>query len=414
MRTALKTVMAAVIAGAFVAIPAAAQPAPPLAPMPAELLEVYRAQCGSDIPSFASRDGEGIRISFDTRGEIAVLSVCIDEHQVAATREIVSLDEALAFMALRDAEALWPQAEAKWGNDMAQLRTDLRALAMKTKEETEIGRLMDGKTDVIRARAFALAGIGYFEEALGLLDEELARLSTERMMRRRGRDFERVMTGVGVASVMAQYRGDAAGAASLKAFLDRVPSENGYLVNVEINLAAHLVESGQYREALELLEPAYAKFRTIQGNTKSYVIGGSDREFAWILACAHHGLNNPKASQYMGIVNSAEELPQDQYLETTKRSSMIKLRMAACMNDQDTYFDLMFSTAFGSMSGIWAAVQSPRKSDEFFLRKDWDVSPGVTAKYLERYRILPDTYTAALNRWQADEPLGNRLQPIVD
>jgi hypothetical protein len=414
MRTTLTTLVAVVIAGAFAAVPAAAQPAPPLAPMPAEFLEAYRAQCGSDIPSFVSSDGEGIRISLDTRGELAVLGVCIDEHKVAVTREIVSLDEALAFMALREAETLWPQAEAKWGNDMAQLRADLRALAMTTKDETEIGRLMDGKTDVIRARAFALAGIGYFDEALGLLDEELARISTERMMRRRGRDFERVMTGIGTTSVMAQYRGDAAGAASLKAFLDRVPSENRFVINVEINLAAHLVESGQYREALDLLKPAYAKFRALQDGTKSYKIGGSDREFAWILACAHHGLNNAEASYYMGIVNSAEEMPQDQHLDTTKRSSFIKLRMAACMNDQDTYFDLMFSTAFGPLSGIWGAVQSPRKSDEFFLRKDWDVPPAVTAKYLERYRILPDSYAAALNRWQAGEPLRNRLQPIVD
>lgn len=414
MRPPLMTLVAFIAAGVFATIPAAAQPAPPLAPMSAELLEAYRDQCGTDIPSFASSEGEGIRISFDTRGELAVLGVCIDEHQVAASREIVSLDEALAFMALREAETLWPQAEAKWGNDMVQLRAYLRSLAMTTKEETEIGQLMDGRTDVIRARAFALAGIGYFDEALGLLDEELARLSTERMMRRRGRDFERVMTGIGVASVMAQYRGDAAGAESLKGFLDRVPSENGFVINVEINLAAHLVESGQYREALDLLKPAYAKFRALQGNTRSYKIGGSDREFAWILACAHHGLNKSEASYYMGIVNSAEEMPQDQHLDTTKRSSFIKLRMAACMNDQHTYFDLMFSAAFGSMSGIWGAAQSPRKSDEFFFRKNWDVSPTVTAKYLERYRILPDSYTAALNRWQADEPLRNRLQPIVD
>lgn len=414
MRSTLKILLAMVLAGAFAAVPAGAQTAPPAADIPAEMLDVYRAQCGDDIPSFASTDGEGIRISFDTRGTLAVLGVCIDEHKVAATREIVSLDEAFVFVALRDAEALWPQAEAKWGNDMAQLRADLRALAMKTKDETQIGRLMDGKTDVIRARAFALSEIGYFEEALGLLDAELTRISTGRMMRRRGRDFERVMTGIGAASVSAQYRGDAAGAASLKAFLARVPSDNRFLVNIEINLAAHLAESGQYREALELLEPAYEKFRALQGNTKSYKIGGSDREFAWILACAHHGLNNTQASDYMRIVNSAEETPQDQYLDTIKPSSMIKLRMAACMNDQDTYFDLMFSPAFGSMSGIWAAVQSPRKSDDFFLREDWDVQPTVKAKYLERYRILPDSYAAALNRWQAGAPPRNRLQQIVD
>lgn len=410
MWTALKTLVAVVFAGAVAVVPAVAQLAPSDAGVPPEALDAYRAQCGNDIPSFVSSEGEGIRISFDTRGSFAMVTVCIDEYKVAASREIVSLDEALTFVALRDAEALWPQAEAKWGYDMARLRADLRALATTTKEKTEIGRLMSGKTDVIRARAFALARIGYHEEALGLLDVELTRLSTGRLVRRKGLDFERVMTGIGTASVMAQYRGDAAGAASLKAFLDRVPSDNRFLVNTEINLAAHLVESGQYREALELLEPAYAEFRALQGDTKSYKIGGSDREFAWILACAHHGLQSGEASPYIRIVNSAEEVPQDQYLDTTKRSSMIKLRMAACMNDQDTYFDLMFSPAFGTMSGIWGAVQSPRKSSDFFLSEDWDLHPAVKEKYLARYRILPDSYADALNAWHADGSLPNRLR----
>ena len=390
---------------------ASAQNQPPPMEIPGEMLADYRQYCNDRIPSFAIDLGdaiEGVRTSFDTSGEFAVTTVCLDEFEFGLAYEIRSVAEALTFLALREAEPVWPVAEEKWGSDLGRLRGDIRKAALSGESETPFRRITNGQTDKIRAAAYELAKIGYFEEALGLLDKEAERLGTARMLRRRSLDFERVMVALARATIISHASGDAAAAAQLGAFIAAAPGESQHLLNAQINRAAFLAESGQYREAVDLLEPAYRDFRALQEDWQTYKIGGADREFAWILACGHLGLGNvTEAQPYIEIVNSAEETPEDQYLPQTQRSSVIKLRLAACTNDQDEYFDVLFSGVFARLTGVWSQLQASRGSLEFHFRPDWEMPEDVRERYLATYRILPESYSDALAGWKNTAATGD-------
>jgi hypothetical protein len=408
---AFQSVLCSVIFAATATATAAQSPAQ-TPPLPPEQLATYRMHCGEDIASIGLDEVDGARLSFDTRGKLVTIGICVDQFQIGAAYEVENVAEALTFMAWRDAEPLWPLAEAKWGNDLGKLRADLRELAISAPGSTEFGLLLNKRTDLVRSTAFSLSRLGYDEEALALLDEEIARLTDKPGKRRRKFDFERVMAAIAYASITSQDKGDSAGAQWLGAHIASMPADHEHRLNAEINRAAFLAESGQYQAAIDLLAPAYVQFIAAQDNGKQYKIGGSDREFAWILACAYHGIGSAEAGPYIRIVNSAEEEPQDQYLGSTKRSSTIKLRMAACMNDQDAYFATMFSEGFGALSGIWSEVQSPQKSSYFFFRPEWTFPATVQDQYLERYRILPDSYASALARWQpVGRPVGRFREP---
>lgn len=372
--------------------------------IPEEMLADYRQYCDDRIPSFAIDLGdalEGVRTSFDTSGEFAVTTVCVDEFEFGLSYEIRSVAEALTFLALREAETVWPVAEAKWGRDLGRLRADIRKAALSGESETAFRRLTSGQTDKVRAAAYELAKIGYFEEALDLLGKEAERLSTARMLRRRSLDFERVMVALARATIISHASGDAEAAAELGSFIAAAADTNQHLLNAQINRAAFLAESGQYREAVDLLEPAYRNFRALQEDWRTYKIGGADREFAWILACGHLGLGNAlEAQPYLEIVNSAEETPQDQYLPRTKPSSIIRLRLAACTNDPDEYFNVLFSGVFARLTGVWSGLQAPHGTLEFHFRPDWEMPEDVRERYLVKYRILPESYADALAGWK--------------
>ncbi|WP_252257819.1 hypothetical protein [Erythrobacter aurantius] len=386
------------------AAPAVAQDRPPPLEIPEEMLADYRQYCGDGIPSFAIDVGdplENLRTSFDTNGQFAVTTVCVDEFKFGLAYEIRSVSEALTFLALREAEPVWSVAEAKWGSDLGKLRADLRNAALSGESETAFRQITSGQTDKVRGAAYELAKIGYFEEALGLLEAEAARLGTERMLLRRRLDFERVLVALASATIISHASGDAEAAAQLGAFIAATPDTNQHLLNAKINRAAFLAESGQYREAVELLEPAYREFRAFQEDARNYKISGSDREFAWILACAHLGLGRTLDAQpYLEIVNSAEETPKDQYLPQTKPSSVIKLRLAACTNDQAEYFKILYSGSFARLTGIWSEVQAPHPSLEFHFRPEWELPEDIRERYLATYRILPDSYADALAGWK--------------
>lgn len=407
---------AAALLAAALAAPVAAQSSASSG-IPEEMQEAYRDHCDPDIPSFdieipiPESDGDAAlnaRTSFDTSDPFAIVAVCIDEYGIGAATEIRSISEALSFMALREAEALWPMAEAKWGNDLGTLRADLRRAALMRKSSTAYATLMRGRTDSVRAMAYDLANIGYYDEATTALDEEAARLNTGRIARNRRFDFERVMVAIARATVVSKAQGDAAGAAVLKAFLASTPATNTHLLNAKINMAALLAESGQHHEALSVIEPAYQEFRGFQEDSSGYKIGGSDREFAWILACSNIALGNVQAAtDYVAIVDTAQETPADRFLPRTKPSSMIKLRLAACTDNQEEYLNVLFGGTFARLSGAWADLQAPGGSFEFYSLGSWKLPEEREQQYLAKYRMLPESYSAALSGWTAPAPNGD-------
>lgn len=100
--------------------------------------------------------------------------------------------------------------------------------------------------------------------------------------------------------------------------------------NGRVNHAALLAETGRGREALAMLEQAEAA-----SGTASYQVTGSNRQFAWIRACALTLLGDRKgAAKAIKVIRAA---PQE--LRGTRgqiaSTETIEARMAYCMGDDE-------------------------------------------------------------------------------
>jgi hypothetical protein len=333
--------------------------------------------------------------------DYAVLAFCHKKAAVASILRIRNVDSALMFLAYRPFEPLWSAAERKWGSGLEILRDRLRKDARRNAET--IYKVFDrSRTDRARGHAFALLGVGDDERALEVINEELSRLTTEKQLRRSSRGFSRGMAAIGRAAIIDIVDGPEAAARSLGEYLAiSPPNDKQYVVNPIINRAAYLAESGQYQAALDLLHPAFDAYTGGRFGTAGYNIRGSDREFAWILACAYTGLGDEKSARpYFDVLDSAKEAPRDIYLlGNTKRSSTIKQRYAACVNDPRYFYEIAFSGVIPALEPSWLDFQPGRKGNYLQLRDDWSVPAEQIERYQEHYRMLPQRFTPALSRW---------------
>ena len=371
----------------------------------AKALQTYADFCGEGMLSAVISGGQVERVTFSTEsGRYAQLTVCDDKHEIALGTPIEFIDTALVFMAFRPFEKFWPAAEAKWGADLSLLRQDIRAEVFSKSLSTRYGKMMNRRVDRARARAATLDGIGYHEEGLELLGVERDRLLSERSLKRTSLSFERVMTASGTANILANWKGQKSAAESLAAFKRLLPDDHGHMINLEINRAAYLAEAGEFQAALDLILPTYEEFKVFQRNSITYRIGGSDREFAWIIACAYSRLGQAeKAEPYLEIIDTAKEKPADQYLSETKRSSSIKLRLAGCMDDPQRYFATMFSGEVPPLSSAWVEMQFGHHSNSYYFQSGWTMPDDVQQKYSAKYRKLPIALRAASYRWTLDD-----------
>jgi hypothetical protein len=343
-------------------------------------------------------------------GDARPLSVmaCIDRLQVGFPVPIETIEAALVFLSYKPFAPFWPVAEAQWGPGLERLREDL-AQEARRKSATTAG--LDG---LVRSRtaaelnvARALLPLGYFAEAKDRLDARIDDVIANRASGTRDLDFDLVMLAAVRASVVDAELGPGAAARFLDEFASRVPIEPDLLVNLAINRAAYLVESERYEEALALLNPAYEQFQAGVAEQENYQIAGSQREFAWILACAHARLGAEQASQsYARLVTSAEETPTDSYLQRTKPSTYIKLRMYRCMNDSSGYFGTWRDANEPILSRAWLDFQLAKRRAFVGVERDWATLPEAAALSGE-YRQLPDEYIPALTRWQSPTVAGD-------
>jgi tetratricopeptide (TPR) repeat protein len=383
--------------------------APPPAPIRTdpELWE-YRQSCGDNQASipFGGPSGRAVFIT-DSEGP-ARLVLCNDLASTGVPTDINSLDLALAFMAYKPFKPFWKAAEERWGNDLGKLRDELHdaALAMTAEGNTYQG-MIAGSTARAINKAHTLAALGYYAEAQQQLDRALERLGP-RSQDTDKYDFDLSLLAITAAGIQTKNIGPEAASTLLEKF-SRTGGAGEDTINLDINRAAYLAESGRFQEALDLLLPAYDSFRQGEVQDGTYRISGSDREFSWILACAYGGLGDVRrSSEYRAIVETADESPADPYLKNTKRSTDIRFRMTLCMNDQTGYFGVWRSITEPFLSYNWLAFQ---KAGGMIwvggIRRDWVPGHRDARRIARDYRQLPARYTPALHRWQDAPKSGN-------
>ena len=403
-----KIALAAFAAVAAATASAAAEPPPPVSTV-GDAVRILQAQgpqghyathCETGHPSVSLAHPQVERVVLlPDDGGLLTLVACIDSRKIGVPHAIDSISLALTVLAYKPFAPFWPEAEARWGADLAVLRQDLHERAQQaTASGLRSGLTVRDATATARTRAATLTQLGYFDEAQAVYSAQ-----RDELLRARAAgepvDFDLVSLTLSQAASVRLMAGSAAAADFLARFASTVPVRPGDAINVSINRAAYLAEAGRHAEALALLAPAYEAFRedTPDG---SYKISGSDREFAWIFACVHWHMGEARASRrYESIVTSADERPRDRGLRMTKTTTDIKQRMYRCMNKPAGYFAAWRGTEEAILSSAWLEFQQRGERPQTGVPRGWGALPEAQ-ELAKDYRELPEQYLPALTLWR--------------
>lgn len=383
-------------------------PSPPpirvVPPTPSWAFTLYSSECGPGALSAAIDTPDAKRAVLPRNQDGPLLLIACDDTAHTAKPVIVdTLDSALVFLAYKPFEPFWPQAEELWGDDLGKLRAELhdRALSLRSSQSSYA---VGAETAVAINKGHALVALGYFDEARAIM---AARMSELLEMRERGEledDFDLVLLAIAQAAGERAQHGYAAAADFLAGFMRTVDVDEDYAINLTVNRAAYLAEAGRYNESLALLKPAQLAFEQQMINDENYHIGGSEREFSWILACAYSQKGDAReAAQFAEVVNSAEESPMDEYMQATKPSTLIRLRMTRCSNDPQGYFAAWRKSSQPILSPAWLEFQKEGATRLGVPRK-WVSTRPEARDIAALYRQLPPRYEPALRRWRPAAP----------
>ncbi|WAT18357.1 hypothetical protein OZN62_01910 [Aurantiacibacter sp. MUD11] len=407
-----QALLAAVMAIVLAAVPASAQdkpaqaPPPPVTvrqaapPMPQALRDAYRDFCGDDHASVSLEGFGNFRVTLtpQRRGP-DMLAECADTLEAARLTPVQNIDTALMALSFRPFAPFWPTMEERWGSDLQRLRDQLEEEA---RDARDIGLGLSMASFVRRdiARAAGLRDLGYVEEALAILDATRDELEQGSERSRQRQEFERTMIAAYRASTVTLMRGDLAAAGVLADFLEGFPEESEYRLNPLINYAAYLAEGGDHDASYRIIRPAYDDFRGRGYSPESYQLGGADREFAWILACNRWHMDKAEAAQpFIDIVRNAPEQPRDEYFAYIKRSTTIQRRMYRCMGDAEGWFAQYADGSLPALDPAWVLLQ-PASTDDNGPLADWTMPEDIAERFARMYRVLPESFTPALQRWQ--------------
>lgn len=319
--------------------------------------------------------------------------------------EEVDLDLALSMLADRDFEPFWPELEVILGSDGTALRDRLleaSARAMANGQTLRPARatveaLNQGRIRAILDHANMLTTLGREQEAITLLTGAAeAEVAARRLRGANGFDWVSLMLRRAFAQTAA--RDYPAAEATWRAIETREEVDSDYRINAMVNRAALLAEQGRAAEALQLIDAAIAQF----DDASDEAIGGSDRQFAWIRACAlHHLGREQEAQQALAPLRMAPARVQTWTLVPV--TSRIELRAAFCMRDTDWAVQLI-EESNAPFPMLWQITQPGFTSSQ----PGWEEqAPVVRARLaagtaLRDVRELPPPYQRAIGRWRSN------------
>lgn len=364
--------------------------------------------------------GVGTRVRLLISGDDAALQVSANGKE-EWLRPLLGVDEVLTVLADTRLSFLWP-ALLEWaGSDLAGLRDrqleERRLGAMTgTSRESFIAaeRLSRNRTRALMQYATTLARSGRRAEAIALLRAQL------RPVRKSGsrRAFETMMIGLRAVGI---YRTDAAYGSALALLdeLQRMELGKDFQLNLDVNRASLLAQSGRYAEALTLIDNALAQFSALNIDDENYAIGGSGRHFAWIRACALKGLGrNDEARSAMAAVATRGEVVQDEYVPVELTDS-IRFRGQVCMRDADGIIsdllaELEGDHSLGSTAFLLAQPAARERSAWRSLLSTVFEDPRIKAALAGRARMLPPEFDAALRAWRPSPAKPDRSNETLE
>lgn len=309
----------------------------------------------------------------------------------------------LAYLADRRYEFLWPQLTAWTGADLAPFRERLNrkaeALSLQTGSSLSISpaeSVASGRvSELIRLTAIYL-DIGERGQAQAVMEKYLA------AARPRGGKGQKTLNWVLAKARLATILQSIEKTDEALAQFDdiqRVAGRSIDSVNGAVNHAAMLAEVGRYGQALQTIEAAWAFFAREAGEE---AITGSERQFAWIRACALNGLGrqDEATATYETLRESGRVTDRD-FIVDSKES--IEWRAHWCMRRDDDLkrfllAELRSERPTGAVLALQPSYRGSMESPALLAKMRAD--PEIRAAAAARMRELPVAMVPALNKYR--------------
>lgn len=319
---------------------------------------------------------------------------------------IDAVEQLLALLADRRMTPLWP-ALIDWAGTGAERLRDahIEAARRAFADARPIDPLSTAES-AVRPKTRALLRLATQLDSAGRRDEAIALLKTNRPAAPGRNDRDR-FAWVALATRLSGIYREADDVDHALAALDEAAAlmgnEQYFSVNLKVNRAALLAESGRYAEALKTIDAALAAFGQSEDHRGAGDhVPGSGREFSWIRACALRGLGRIAEADAEAAQMLADANPTD-YQFVVKSTAAIAVRYALCVDDRRLAARVLASDIARRPVGAPAfemlqpaRVRRTREAAFFAAVRD---EPVLIEALRDWFRVLPDAFAPALNRW---------------
>lgn len=322
--------------------------------------------------------------------------------QAPEIRMFDSTSDVLKLLADRRMKFLW-QPLTEWAGPTLEKMREVRLKRLRAAAaagdadlppSTTSESTVRPKTRALIQLAKFLIDVGQESEAERLLQSQLETIK----VRTNGswNTFEWFSIGAWVASARVA-RGDLDGGISQYALIERTLGSSPFAPNATINRAALLAQSGRYADALAAIDPLWVRWSR---ENQEYKIRGSDRQFAWIRACALEGLGrHDEAEAAFQPVAQANDTRDPHY--AIDSDSALTLRGLVCMKRTAAIKQFITDDLQNSRSPETLLLLQPAYRPQINVEL-WEKirsDAGLMKLASERMRTLPPEMTPALNSW---------------
>jgi tetratricopeptide (TPR) repeat protein len=371
-----------------------APPPPPILVRPVPSAPLAETQVDSRLGRLTLR--------LDAMGSQMVISGYKDGVFVGSM-PIDSPAAALVILADRELEPMWRPLLDWAGRDLTVLRDRTVAVAeegwrqgvARRQARNAVESLsQDPSVRALLVYAHALSAAGQDGRAIEVLQQWIDEGAQS------ADPYDVTMVAIRLAAIHWNRRDLDKTLAALMAGRAYVKEDRDYRTNIDINRAAFLAESGRYAEALKLHDQAIEDF-----GKSGYELAGGLRQFAWIRACALHGLGRAEdAAKAMAATKVGGDV-QFHRGAILPPAAEVRLRGYRCLRDKDGLVEEVVAVArqdypIDGWLTLLQAGRNGKEPDAFWqsIRAD----PRVTAAYGARLRQLPPELIPALNAWRVD------------
>lgn len=386
----------------------AAEPVPPppiVAPPPLVRIVTPPAP---PVPSAwvkASGLANGRRVELLIQGERAAIREwpATGSNRLPDLYELANSATVLALLADRNYGFLWDELTRWAGPDLGLFRERLRQQAVAiSNRSASLSPMTSAESatsprvaDFIRLTALYLQ-IGETRLAEQVMETYLAAIGPSGRSTQRTNDW--ILAKARLATVL-QVAGRVEESYRHYADIQAQAGRSDYALNGMVNHAAVLAENGRHAEALALIDAAWEKFRKDAGDEG---LAGSERQFAWIRACALDGLGRAAEADaaYQLVRNSGPVADRDFIVD---RKESIEWRAHWCRRRQLDVKALLLAELAADRPTIAALVLQPTYKSELIdtaLLAKMRADPDIQAAVAKRIRVLPPAMIPALNRYR--------------